>query len=373
MKIGIIGTRGIPNKYGGFEQFAEKFASAMAARGHDITVYCSGNHPYKETSYKNVNLVHISDPEPRIGTAGQFVYDLNCILHSRKQRYDIILQLGYTSSTVWSWLFPDTAVLATNMDGLEWKRAKYGPFTRKFLHWAERWGAVHSDHLIADSKAIAKYLSGKYNRDAVVIPYGADVYIPEISGANALVKLGLFPGAYDLLIARFEPENNIETMLKTYARFPHRRLVLIGNYKATRFGRKMFEQYGRMPQMVFAGSEYNQARCDELRYHSRMYLHGHSVGGTNPSLLEAMACQALICAHRNDFNTEVLGKNAFYFNGGSELEQLVNSKLVKGDYENWMISNKLKIQREYNWETIVSKLEQCFMQWISGNQPVSIA
>jgi glycosyltransferase involved in cell wall biosynthesis len=373
MKIGIIGTRGIPNKYGGFEQFAERFGTMMAARGHDITVYSSQKHPFKESSYKNVHIVRAYDPGKFMGTAGQFIYDLNCILHSRKQDYDLVFQLGYTSSTIWWWLYNKDAVLATNMDGMEWKRAKYGSLAKLFLRYAERLGALHSNYLIADSIGIKDYLRSKYKRDATMVSYGADLYIPDISGPNALMRYDLLPGAYDILIARFEPENNIETVLMTYARNPKRKLLIIGNYNATRYGISMHKTYGQMSQIIFAGEEFNIARLNELRYHSRLYIHGHSVGGTNPSLLEAMACQALICAHDNEFNREVLKENAFYFKGSSDLDQVVNSKLIKADYEFWIISNKIRIQKEYNWEIIVNKLEQYFMQWISGEQPVSIA
>ncbi|RYZ18900.1 MAG: DUF1972 domain-containing protein, partial [Chitinophagaceae bacterium] len=121
MKIALLGTRGIPNHYGGFEQFAEYFAVYLAGKGHEVYVYNSGHHPYQEKTFKGVNLIHCTDPEDKIGTAGQFIYDLNCILDSRKHSFDIILQLGYTSNSVWHFLLPKKPVIITNMDGLEWK------------------------------------------------------------------------------------------------------------------------------------------------------------------------------------------------------------------------------------------------------------
>ena len=120
-----MGSRGIPNRYGGFEQFAEYIAPALVEKGHQVYVYNSSAHPYREKSWKNVNILRGYDPEDKIGTAGQFIYDFNCILDSRKRNFDIILQLGYTSSSVWSFLYPKKPVLITNMDGLEWKRSKY--------------------------------------------------------------------------------------------------------------------------------------------------------------------------------------------------------------------------------------------------------
>ena len=124
MKIGIIGTRGIPNHYGGFEQFAMFFAEYLVKEGMDVTVYNSSNHPYQEKNWKGVNIQHIYDPEHQIGTVGQFFYDLLTILDTRKKEFDIIFQLGYTSSSVWGFLFPKKTLIITNMDGLEWKKNK---------------------------------------------------------------------------------------------------------------------------------------------------------------------------------------------------------------------------------------------------------
>ncbi len=367
MKIGIIGTRGIPNQFGGFEQFADIFSAQMAERGHQVTVYSSSLHPFKEKKYGNVELIHCYDPENILGTFGQFIYDLNCILDSRKQNFDIILQLGYTSSTIWSWLYPRSALLVTNMDGLEWSRAKYNKVTQYFLRQAERWGVRFSNYLIADSEGIKEYLKDKYKVDALFVPYGADIYNFEKDDFGILKRFGLNANEYDLVIARFEPENNIETILRSYAN-KTRKLILIGNYSATRYGRRMFMEYGAMPQFQFAGAIYDIDHLNVLRSCCRLYLHGHSVGGTNPSLLEAMACNSIICAHDNPFNKDVLGENAFYFNNVNELVQVINSVISKNDYEGWLRNNKQKILNIYNWEKITSKIESNFKQWKSAEQ-----
>jgi glycosyltransferase involved in cell wall biosynthesis len=368
MKIGIIGTRGIPNQYGGFEQFAEKFSTIMADKGHDITVYTSHRHPYKESEYKNVRLIHCYDPEHMLSTFGQFIYDLNCIRNCRKQNFDVIFQLGYTSSTIWSWLYPKSSILVTNMDGLEWTRAKYNKATQYFLTHAEKWGVRYSNYLIADSKGIQAYLLNKYDVNAVFIPYGADIYSPADNDDSVLQFYSLLSGEYDLLIARFEPENNIETVLKSYAKLKERNLVLIGNYANTVFGRRMFKEYGACPNINFAGANYNVEQLNSLRYNSRLYLHGHSVGGTNPSLLEAMACSSLVCAHNNQFNKHVLGNDAFYFNSSEDLTSIISSSELKVNYENWLDNNRQKILHNYNWTTITDNIESNFKQWKFGEQ-----
>jgi glycosyltransferase involved in cell wall biosynthesis len=368
MKIGIIGTRGIPNQYGGFERFAENFSVRMAERGHDVTVYCSHTHPYRKSEYKNVKLVHCYDPEHIIGTAGQFIYDFNCIKNSRKQHFDIILQLGYTSSTIWSWLFPKSTILVTNMDGLEWSRAKYNKPTQHFLTYAEKWAVRYSDYLIADSKGIQDYLLDKFKVQSVLIPYGAEIHSPAQKEELVLKHYSLTSNNYDLLIARFEPENNIETVLKAYVTPGAKKLVLVGNYANTKFGRRMFMEYGSHWNIDFVGANYDVTQLNVLRHHSRLYLHGHSVGGTNPSLLEAMACNALVCAHDNQFNRHVLGDDAFYFRDTKDVQSILSAPLMKEEHQNWLCNNRQKISNYYNWEAIIENIESYLKQWKFGEQ-----
>lgn len=372
MKIGIIGTRGIPNQYGGFEQFAEHFSTRMADKGHEVSVYTSHRHPYTDKYYKNVKLIRCYDPEYFMGTAGQFIYDFNCIKNSRKQNFDIILQLGYTSSTIWSWLFPEKAILATNMDGLEWTRAKYNKATQYFLTHAEKWGVKHSDYLIADSIGIQDYLKDKYSAYATMIPYGAEIYQQQQNDTDILNDYDVVSGKYDLLIARFEPENNIAVILRAYSLQLNRKLLLIGDYMHTPFGKKMLKEFGTCSHIQFAGAEFNMYRLNALRSHCRIYLHGHSVGGTNPSLLEAMSCGALICAHNNIFNRHVLNNDAFYFRNENDVTELLKICLDKKNYTAWTTNNLNKIATEYNWDNITSNIEIHFKRWLSGKNKTTI-
>jgi glycosyltransferase involved in cell wall biosynthesis len=363
MRIAIVGTRGIPNEYGGFEQFAEDFSVRMVARGHDMTVYISHNHSYQQDTFKGVRLIHCYDPEYRIGTAGQFIYDYNCIRDSRKRDFDIILQLGYTSSTIWSWLFPKKAILVTNMDGLEWRRSKYKKPVQQFLRHAERWAVKYSDYLVADSKGIQQYIRSKYGAPAVFVPYGADCYTPEDCG-GILADYQLNPGGYDLMIARFEAENNIELVLNAYRRLPGRTLVLIGKYDATAFGKKMHHEFSPLPNIRFLGGIFEKERLNAVRYHSAIYYHGHSVGGTNPSLLEAMACGALICANENEFNRAVLHDNAFYFNGIDDILGFAGQYGGKAGHRRWTDNNLAAIRSEYSWDGVTLSLENYFKEWL---------
>ena len=305
MRIGILGTRGIPNFYGGFEQFAQYLSEGLVKAGHDVFVYNSNLHPYQKKSWNGVNLLHCYDPEQNMGSAGQFIYDFNCILDSRKRNFEIILQLGYTSSSVWNWLFPKNVVIITNMDGFEWKRSKYSKPVQSFLKFAEKLAVLFSDHLIADSKGIQSYLKEKYNKDSVYIPYGANVF--SSPDESVLKNYGLTPYNYDMLIARLEPENSIEEILDGFtASTVNRNFLVVGN-TITPLGKKLVDKY-QDSRIKFVGFVNGIEKLDSLRYFSNLYFHGHTVGGTNPSLLEAMASNAFICAHDNIFN-KAINKN----------------------------------------------------------------
>jgi hypothetical protein len=212
LRIGIIGTRGIPNSYGGFEAFAEQVSVRLAAKGHHVTVYCSHNQAYRENMLNGVHLAYVRNPENLAGTAGQFLYDLGCNLHARKQYFDVILHLGYTSDSVWTWLWCGRARHITNMDGMEWMRSKYPAPVQAFLKKAEKLAADRSDLLIADSRAIRAYLESTYAAPVRYIAYGA--VIPSSFDAAVPGKYNVEPGCYDLAIARMEPENNLEMAVK---------------------------------------------------------------------------------------------------------------------------------------------------------------
>ena len=353
MRIAIIGTRGIPNHHGGFEQFAEFFAVYASDHGHDVAVYNSHSHPYKNKDFNGVQIIHCYDPEEKIGTVGQFFYDLNCILDARKRKYDVILQLGYTSSSIWSWLLPKKAIVVTNMDGLEWKRTKYNKYVQKFLLKAERWAAKYSDFLVSDSVGIQEYIKDTYNLGSEFIAYGADVVHP--NNPAIIKEKGIMPGEYYCLIARMEPENNVEIILDGYAASTSRRpFYVVGNYKSTKFGQYLKDKFNSNNNIFFLGAIYDLNFLNHLRHYSSLYFHGHSVGGTNPSLLEAMASGALIVANNNIFNKAILRQDAFYFNTSVEVEIIINT--VKNDeHKNKVLNNVEKIEKQYNWEIINKK------------------
>jgi len=360
MKIAIIGTRGIPNNYGGFEQFAEYLSLGLVKRGHEVTVYNSHNHVFQGDNWNGVQIIHKWDPEKKIGTAGQFLYDLGCIWNTRKHKFDVILQLGYTSSTVWGWLLPRRkSIVATNMDGIEWRRSKFSPRVQKFLKWAESLAIKYSDHLISDSKGVQRYLMNQYEAPSIYIPYGAEVF--KNPDGKVLEKNDLEPYQYNMLIARLEPENSIDKILDgvvmSESKLP---FLVVGNYDKA-YGDFLLDRYKNNPQIRFLNSIYDINILDNLRYYSRMYFHGHTVGGTNPSLLEAMSSSCTICAHKNVFNETILGRDAYYFVNSKEVAQYLDQK----DLDLSFVPNNIhKIETLYTWDNIINQYEDFFKKII---------
>jgi len=360
LKIGILGCRGIPNAYGGFEQFAEQLAVGLVNKGHEVFVYNSSLHPYKENKWQGVNIIHCKDWEDKLEAAGQFIYDLNCINDSRKRNFDILLQLGYTSNSIWHWRWPKNAINIVNMDGLEWKRTQYSKLTRAFIKKAEAWAAQHGDYLIADSPGIQQYLLETYNKTSTFIPYGAAIFNnPDVS---ILGKYQLAPYQYYLAVSRMEPENNIEMIIKGYlASGQSDPLIIVG--KLNKFGKIWAKKYAN-ERIRFIGPVYDKTLLNNLRYFSKIHFHGHSVGGTNPSLLEAMGCGCAIAAHDNIFNKVILGEDADYFSSASEISLLLNLQEDDIKKEQRQKNNLIKIQTIYNPEKIVNAYEDLMVKAI---------
>lgn len=354
MKIAILGTRGIPNHYGGFEQFAEYLSVGLVKHGHDVTVYNSHTHPYQKNDFNGVKIKHIYDPENKIGTAGQFIYDLLCIKDTRKSNFDIILQLGYTSSSMFFDLHPKKSIIVTNMDGLEWKRTKYSSKVQKFLEWAESLAAKKSDYLISDSIGIQNYLKNKYHKDSIYIPYGS--HIVEDYSKTILNSYNIKKYEFDMLIARLEPENSIEVILDGVSTSKVKRTFLVIGKHETKYGQYLKEKFNKYTNIIFIGAIYDINILNNLRNFSNLYFHGHTVGGTNPSLLEAMGSNALICANDNKFNSAILGTDAFYFQNSNDISKYLDS-INKIEYFRLLDYNIEKIKTIYRWDIIIEQYE----------------
>jgi glycosyltransferase involved in cell wall biosynthesis len=357
LKIAILGTRGIPNNYGGFEHIAGYLAKGLVEKGHELTVYNSSRHPYKAKEWFGVQIVHCFDPEYLIGVPGQFIYDLNCILDARKKKYDVLLMLGYTSSSIWGFLYPGKTVVITNMDGLEWNRTKYSKPVRNFLKIAEGLAIRSSRFHLSDSPVIKEYLDTKYDIQSKYIAYGATLY--PARQEHLLEEYGLVKYQYFMLMARMEPENNIETILDGFGMAESKmKFVVIGNTR-NRFGKYLVEKYSRDGRIIFLGALFDESKVQTITSFCKMYFHGHSVGGTNPSLLDAMAARVPLAIHNNAFKKSLTKENALSFLNAKEVCELIMTNQYYNEIH--IQNNFFTINNHFSWDQIISQYEQYFL------------
>lgn len=368
MKIAFVSTRGIPNNYGGFEQFAEYISVGLVKKGHEVTVYSPHYHPFQEKEYKGVRIKHIYSPEKWMGgSIGSFFYDYACLKDALKREdFDIIYEAGYTSIIPAYIRFNvkniKHPIFATNMDGLEYKRTKFNKWVRKFVFWEERMAVKHSHYLIADNMGIKDYYKEKYGKESKFLAYGANIY--DNYNEDYLKEYGLEKNRYLLIIARLEPENNLEMAIdgyissNQYSKIP---LVVVGKTD-TPFGKYLVEHYKESKHVRFLGGIYDFDKINSVRYFSYAYFHGHSVGGTNPSLLEAMASECFILSHDNIFNRSVLGENAIFYSSSEEVKRLLNDiEYLETKHKSIFLQNNLDVIREqYSWEKLVDEHEKYF-------------
>lgn len=371
MKIAFISTRGIPNNYGGFEQFAEYISVGLVRRGHEVVVYFPHFHPYREPDYKGVRIKHIYSPEKWIGSSvGSFFYDFLSLRDAlKKEKFDIIYEAGYTSIVpAYIWFnvkrikYP---LFTTNMDGLEYKRTKFNRWVQKFVFWEERMAVKHSHFLIADNMGIHDYYKEKYGKESKFLAYGADIH--EDYDEDILKEFGLEADGYFIVVARLEPENNLFMAIEGYlasGQYGKRPLVIVGKTN-TPYGKHLVERYGDDRNIRFVGGIYDFRKLNSIRHYSYAYFHGHSVGGTNPSLLEAMASGCFILAHDNIFNRAVLGENALYYGStDAAMEMLDGIDQAVSAYKKEYTGRNLEvIRRDYSWEKLVDEHEEYF-KWM---------
>lgn len=314
--LAILGSRGIPAKYGGFETFAERLGEMLVARGYSVAVYCDHVADPALATYKGIDLVYL--PARGFGKLTSLLFDIRCLWHARK-RYDVVYMLGYPPSLfcliprLWGrevWI---------NMAGREWARSKWKFFGRNYLHFMEFIATLVPHRMIADAQAIYADLKSRYRHlpPCSVIAYGGEV-IEESPSKDVLKEWNLVPEEYLLIVSRIQSDNHVREMIDGFLLSKsQRKLVVVGDNAGDRgYADSVFSI--KDPRVIFAGGIYDQDKLRALRYHAWAYCHGHSAGGTNPSLLEAMGCGNATIAHDNVFNREVAGEGALYFSSPEE-------------------------------------------------------
>ncbi|MGA2494092.1 MAG: DUF1972 domain-containing protein [Roseiarcus sp.] len=327
----ILGTRGVPANHGGFETFAERLALFLSARGWDVSVYCQENVANVESQttvsmWRGIRRICVQVANR--GPVGTLDFDWKCVKDAAT-RPGICLVLGYNTGILFPYLRWRGRKILANMDGIEWRRAKWGCMARAWF-WLNEWiAAWSSNRLVADHPAIADHLATRRSRSAaVVIPYGGD---PVSQASDAPVRaLGLEPDRYLVSIARIEPDNNIHTFIEAFLSRPRgARLVMLGLLDERNAYHRFVRELSR-GQVLFPGAIYDREVTQSLRFHCRAYLHGHTVGGTNPSLVESLWAGNAVLAHDNVYNRWTAGEAALFFKDAAECD-VAMTRLLSDD------------------------------------------
>lgn len=324
----ILGTRGVPAAHGGFETFAEHLALYLIDRGWRVTVYCQeeGNGLVFEDDWRGVRRVRI--PVATLGAAWTVVFDWKSTLHAGREN-DLVLTLGYNTAVFCLWYRLQGIRNVINMDGIEWRRQKWGRVAKTWF-WLNDWaGCWFGNHLVADHPEIKTHLSTRVQMDKItMIPYGSDRI--ERADMEALRGLGLDPGGYAILIARAEPENSILEVMRAWSRQARGvKLVVLGKYDPSHAYQRAIRE-AASDEVLFPGAIYDVNKVQALRFFARIYIHGHQVGGTNPSLVEALGAGNAVLAHDNVFNRWVAGDAALYFRSEDECAAALGRLLSDG-------------------------------------------
>lgn len=364
-RMAILGTHGIPARHGGFETFAEHLALYLVSRGWAVTVYCQekGKGKVFEDQWKGVRLVRIPVRIP--GPIGTMIFDWRSTLHAACEG-DLILSLGYNTAIFCILYRLSGRTNLMNMDGLEWRRDKWSRPAKMWLYFNEWAGCRLADQLIADHPEIRNHLTRWVSeRKIAMIPYGADTC--EDADVNLLRTFGLKKKGYALVIARPEPENSLLEIVSAFSEKRRRyTLVILGNYRPYEnpYHRKVMN--AGSDEVLFLGAIYEKKVVAALRRYCRLYIHGHQVGGTNPSLVEALASASPVLAHANIFNRWVAGKQAAFFTDretcGAALDRLLDDDVMLNAMSE---ASLLRYEEAFTWEKILPSYESLLLSMVT--------
>ena len=356
-KISIIGTVGIPAKYGGFETLTEYLTKDLN-NDYDITVFCSSKSYEKQIdTHNNCKLKYIN---LNANGVQSIPYDILSLFSSLKFA-DTILILGVSGCIALPFikLFNKKTKILTNIDGLEWKRDKWNKYAKCFLKFSEKLAVKYSDVVIADNKVIQDYVKSEYGANSELIAYGAD-HVDKICISDELYeKYTFLKNPYAFTVCRIEPENNIHLILESVSKYENITFAIIGNWDSSLYGKNLKHVYSQYKNINILDPIYDQNILNQFRSNCYIYIHGHSAGGTNPSLVEAMALALPIFAYGINYNKETTDGKAKYFNSSIELIKLLD-KIDEDVLDTISKDMKEIADRKYTWKTISEKYSELF-------------
>lgn len=358
-RIAVVGTQGVPAQYGGFESLVENLIGEFRSADVEYTVFCSAkDYSFRQERHKGAVLKYI--PFFHANGIGSIPYDILSLLRCIRG-FDTVLVLG-VSGGIFLPVFRMLARgrLVVNIDGLEHRRAKWGSLAKKFLKTSEAMAVYCADTIIADNKGIQNYVRETYGKPSVLIAYGGDHALRSVSRKKQdliLQGMGLRRKGYALSICRIEPENNCHITLKAFvdSEIP---LVFVGNWDRSCYGQQLKEKYCGLPNMVLLDSIYDLDVLFALRANACVYVHGHSAGGTNPSLVEAMFFGCPILAFDVFYNRATTFGRACYYHDSRELRAWIDLLPLDGT------EMRKLAERHYRWENIVRQYEGLYLDFL---------
>ena len=357
----MLGTRGVPARYGGFETCVEEIGKRLVERGHEVTVYCRAGY-YREhpEKYLGMNLVYL--PNVARKSFDTISHTLVSVAHALFGRYDVHMVFNAANSPFALPLRLVRKKVVINTDGLEWKRSKWGFWGKSYYRTCERVACRVADRLVCDSPGMADYYRQRHGAGSARISYGA--YEQESTRPTRLAELGLEPNGYFLQITRFEPENNPLLTIQAFQRLTtDKRLVLVGgNPYPGEYTKTMRAAAGE--KVVLPGFIYDQDLLRELWCCAFAYIHGNEVGGTNPALLQAMASGCFVIARNVPFNRTVLGDSGIYYekSEASLCRQMDWSLRNEGMLSPFKEQSRKRIREQYSWDRVAAQYEALFFE-----------
>jgi len=359
LKIALLGTRGIPANYGGFETFAEELSTRLVQRGHEVCVYCRTNNvETRDESYRGVRLVHL--PTAAHKYFDTLAHTALSTVHLLFNRADVALYCNGANALFTLAPRLTGIPVALNVDGLERNRKKWNALARAWYFISERLSTWFPNAVVTDARVIEKYYRERYNFKSHMIAYGAD--LGRVETRESLDRLGLEPGGYFLYVSRMEPENNALLTVQAFERSSStKKLVLVGDapYAADYIARV---RATKDPRILFPGAIYGQG-YRELQSHCAAYIHATEVGGTHPALIEAMGRGAVTLYLETPENEEVAGRCGLGFRKDTDaLAQRIDevSTASPDRLAAWSAEAAAEAAGRYDWERIVDQYERLF-------------